>query len=151
MDGFAGVYFQSYFLLALQECQGKWNGKETVSSELEPPKYLKFDIDSKIRQEIELAKIEKLDNCSELIATTRFFDEYGRSFMKKHEVHPDAYFQLAIQIAYYSIHLKPGSTYCTALTRKFYRGRTETVRSCIPEVIELASAIEAKSEVRFCF
>jgi hypothetical protein len=30
---------------------------------------------------------------------------------------------------------KPAATYETASTRRFYRGRTETVRTCSPELV----------------
>jgi len=48
--------------------------------------------------------------------------------MKEFHVSPDSYVQMAIQLAYRRLH---GFTaiYETAMTRKFYHGRTETLRS----------------------
>ena len=42
---------------------------------------------------------------------------------------------------------RPGATYQTATTRAYYHGRTETVRSCTPELIEWCKqmSIENKS------
>ena len=36
---------------------------------------------------------------------------------------------------------KPASTYETASTRRFYRGRTETVRTCSPELVAWCQAM----------
>jgi len=52
-------------------------------------------------------------------------------------IHPDMFFQLSLQLAYYKIHdFKPAPTYETASTRRFYRGRTETLRACTTEVVQ---------------
>lgn len=43
---------------------------------------------------------------------------------------------------------RPAPTYVTAATRQFYHGRTETVRSCFPEVLDWVQAmIEDKKSV----
>lgn len=42
---------------------------------------------------------------------------------------PDAFVQLALQLAYFRIHQRPTPVYETALTRIFQHGRTETIRS----------------------
>ncbi|CAF3009700.1 unnamed protein product [Rotaria sp. Silwood2] len=57
-------------------------------------------------------------------------------------IHPDTFFQLCLQLAYFKLHgHKPASTYETASTRRFYRGRTETLRSCTPEVVAWCRAM----------
>ena len=42
---------------------------------------------------------------------------------------PDAFVQLALQLAYFRMHRTPTPVYETALTRTFQHGRTETIRS----------------------
>jgi carnitine O-octanoyltransferase len=57
-------------------------------------------------------------------------------------VHPDTFFQLCLQLAYFKLNgNKPASTYETASTRRFYRGRTETVRTCSPESVAWCHAM----------
>ncbi|KAI6042881.1 acyltransferase ChoActase/COT/CPT [Pisolithus marmoratus] len=46
---------------------------------------------------------------------------------------PDAFVQLAMQLAYYRIHGRTAPVYETALTRSFHHGRTETIRSLTRE------------------
>ncbi|CAF2098170.1 unnamed protein product [Rotaria magnacalcarata] len=65
-------------------------------------------------------------------------------------IHPDTYFQLCLQLAYFKLHgNKPASTYETASTRRFYRGRTETVRTCSPEVVAWCRAMESERRKLF--
>ncbi|CAF5142459.1 unnamed protein product, partial [Rotaria magnacalcarata] len=62
-------------------------------------------------------------------------------------IHPDTYFQLCLQLAYFKLHgNKPASTYETASTRRFYRGRTETVRTCSPEVVAWCRAMVNRND-----
>ncbi|KAI0784600.1 acyltransferase ChoActase/COT/CPT [Abortiporus biennis] len=58
------------------------------------------------------------------------FKDYGADFIK-HIVglSPDAYIQMAIQLAWYRSRKNFTATYETALTRLFKNGRTETIRS----------------------
>lgn len=58
------------------------------------------------------------------------FTEYGKDFMKKAKVSPDAYIQMALQMAYFKDQGKFEQTYEPAVMRLFKEGRTETVRSC---------------------
>lgn len=65
--------------------------------------------------------------------------------MKQCKVSPDAYIQMAIQLAYYRQHKKFSLTYEPAMTRLFRKGRTETIRSCTIQSSEWAKAMENKS------
>lgn len=58
------------------------------------------------------------------------FKDFGTSWVKKvGRVPPDAFYQMVLQLAYYRIHNKVTATYETAATRKYLRGRTETIRT----------------------
>lgn len=60
-------------------------------------------------------------------------DHYGKGFMKQCRVSPDAYIQMALQLAYYRDAGKFSLTYEASMTRLFREGRTETVRPCTVE------------------
>lgn len=68
------------------------------------------------------------------------FTDYGKGFIKKCEVSPDAYVQLALQLAYYRDSGKLCLTYEASMTRLYREGRTETVR---PVTIESAAWVKA--------
>lgn len=70
-------------------------------------------------------------------------DDYGKSFMKTCRMSPDAYIQMALQLAYYRDVGHFSLTYEATVTRLFRKGRTETVRSC---TIESAAWVKAMDD-----
>lgn len=67
---------------------------------------------------------------------------YGKRFMKKAKLSPDAYIQMALQLAHYRDSGKFNLTYEASMTRLFRDGRTETVRSCSIESSDWVRAME---------
>jgi carnitine O-palmitoyltransferase 1 len=63
-------------------------------------------------------------------------DSYGKGFIKRLRVSPDAYIQMALQLAYYRDVKHLSLTYEASMTRLYREGRTETVR---PVTIESAA------------
>ncbi|XP_074086985.1 carnitine O-palmitoyltransferase 1, liver isoform [Macrotis lagotis] len=61
------------------------------------------------------------------------FDTFGKGLIKKSRTSPDAFVQLALQLAHYKDKGKFCLTYEASMTRLFREGRTETVRSCTME------------------
>jgi carnitine O-palmitoyltransferase 1 len=59
--------------------------------------------------------------------------EYGKGFIKKLKISPDAFIQATLQLTYYRNQNKFALTYEASMTRLFREGRTETVRSCTSE------------------
>ena len=60
------------------------------------------------------------------------FQGYGSDFIKKAGFSPDAYVQMAMQLATYRLWGKQAGTYEATQTRTFLHGRTETTRSVSP-------------------
>ncbi|KAI8323117.1 acyltransferase ChoActase/COT/CPT [Martensiomyces pterosporus] len=54
---------------------------------------------------------------------------YGKEQIKRFKCSPDAFIQMAIQLAYSRLHNCVRPTYESSMTRKFLHGRTETCRS----------------------
>ncbi|KAF2358191.1 Acyltransferase ChoActase/COT/CPT [Trinorchestia longiramus] len=74
------------------------------------------------------------------------FRDYGKGFMKKCRLSPDAYIQMALQLAYYRDAGKFNLTYEASMTRLFKEGRTETVRPCTIESAAWVKAMENPKE-----
>ncbi|KHJ83620.1 Choline/Carnitine O-acyltransferase [Oesophagostomum dentatum] len=74
------------------------------------------------------------------------FHEYGKDFMKKIRVSPDAFIQMAMQLAYYKDQGKFELTYEPAVMRLYRDGRTETVRSCSMESCNFVRSMLDKEE-----
>lgn len=76
--------------------------------------------------------------------------------MKKCSVSPDAYIQMALQLAYYRDAGRFSLTYEASMTRLFREGRTETVRPCTIESSDWVrsmndSKISAKERVELLY
>uniref|UniRef100_A0A671XUV4 carnitine O-palmitoyltransferase n=1 Tax=Sparus aurata TaxID=8175 RepID=A0A671XUV4_SPAAU len=61
------------------------------------------------------------------------FNDFGKGLIKKCRTSPDAFIQIALQLAHYRDKGKFCLTYEASMTRLFREGRTETVRSCTME------------------
>lgn len=62
--------------------------------------------------------------------TARVAVDFGSDAIKKLAVGPDAFCQLAMQLAFYRLHARCPATYEACSTRSFLHGRTETIRAC---------------------
>ncbi|KAJ0004761.1 hypothetical protein NQD34_010975 [Periophthalmus magnuspinnatus] len=69
------------------------------------------------------------------------FYKYGKEFIKKQKMSPDAYIQVALQLAYYRCHGRPVSTYESASTRRFREGRVDNIRSATPQALAFVVAM----------
>ncbi|KAI9238524.1 MAG: Choline/Carnitine o-acyltransferase-domain-containing protein [Podila humilis] len=70
------------------------------------------------------------------------FKGYGKGLIKSFKMSPDAYVQMALQLAYYRKHGELVATYESAATRKYRHGRTETARSCSIESKAFCEAMD---------
>ncbi|KAG0238321.1 hypothetical protein BGW42_005554 [Actinomortierella wolfii] len=111
-----------------------------------PPKHLAFKTDAETKKHIQAAeatieRISKDSDCGML-----YFGEYGTTFIKKvAKVSPDAYLQMAIQLAWYKQNGEGCATYETGSTRAFKNGRTETIRTFSSASKAFCEGMENKS------
>jgi carnitine O-acetyltransferase len=70
------------------------------------------------------------------------FDDYGGNKAKQLKMSPDAFAQLAFQLAHKRSKGITGATYESIATRQYNRGRTEAMRVVTPEVLAFLSAME---------
>uniref|UniRef100_A0A7N8X989 Carnitine O-palmitoyltransferase 1, muscle isoform n=1 Tax=Mastacembelus armatus TaxID=205130 RepID=A0A7N8X989_9TELE len=69
------------------------------------------------------------------------FTEFGKGLIKKCRTSPDAFIQLALQLAQFRDQGVFCLTYESSMTRMFRDGRTETVRSCTAEAVAFVRAM----------
>lgn len=75
------------------------------------------------------------------------FNQFGKQFITKTcSVSPDAFIQMALQLAYFRDIGRHHLTYEASMTRLFREGRTETVRACSIESTEWTKSM-CNSEV----
>lgn len=123
--------------------------------ESEKPERILWDVqgESKIEEQqsdtssISLVDDIKRANQLALVANAdvdlKIFDhnEWGKGTIKKFGVSPDAFVQVAIQMAYFKDTKKFVQTYEASMTRLYLNGRTETVRSCTEESCDFVRAM----------
>ena len=76
--------------------------------------------------------------------TAQSFQGYGSSFIKKAGYSPDAYVQVAMQLATYRLFREQAATYEATQVRPFLNGRTETTRAVSFESEEFVKAMGLK-------
>ncbi|XP_067356468.1 carnitine O-palmitoyltransferase 1, muscle isoform isoform X2 [Channa argus] len=76
------------------------------------------------------------------------FMEFGKGLIKKCRTSPDAFIQLALQLAQFRDQGVFCLTYESSMTRMFRDGRTETVRSCTSEAVAFVRAMEDASATK---
>uniref|UniRef100_A0A8C9WX13 carnitine O-palmitoyltransferase n=1 Tax=Sander lucioperca TaxID=283035 RepID=A0A8C9WX13_SANLU len=76
------------------------------------------------------------------------FKDFGKGLIKKCRTSPDAFIQIALQLAQYRDKGKFCLTYEASMTRLFREGRTETVRSCTMETCAFVRAMIRDETVR---
>jgi len=67
--------------------------------------------------------------------------EFGKGFIKKLRISPDAFLQMCLQLTYFRNQHKFALTYEASMTRLFREGRTETVRSCTMQSCDFVRAM----------
>ncbi|XP_061692344.1 choline O-acetyltransferase isoform X2 [Syngnathoides biaculeatus] len=69
------------------------------------------------------------------------FNRYGKELIKRLKMSPDAFIQVALQLAYYRCHGRAVSTYESASIRRFKDGRVDNIRSATPEALAFVRAM----------
>ncbi|XP_071802328.1 carnitine O-acetyltransferase-like isoform X1 [Asterias amurensis] len=109
------------------------DSRQTLSIERAAPKRLEFNLDRATLEVIEDAKcnIDSLGNDVQICCFS--FEPFGKDLPKSQRISPDAFIQLAIQLAFFKIYGHSTATYESASLRKYKFGRTDTIRSATIE------------------
>uniref|UniRef100_A0A0V0G650 carnitine O-palmitoyltransferase n=1 Tax=Triatoma dimidiata TaxID=72491 RepID=A0A0V0G650_TRIDM len=120
------------------EATFKWyaqDGHTLGTPEFKPPAPIRLQWDFKqsclVAIEKSYLSVQKIINDVDL--RIYMHTNYGKGFMKTCRISPDAYIQMALQLAYFRNAGKFSLTYEASMTRLFREGRTETVRPCTIE------------------
>ncbi|KAJ1921345.1 hypothetical protein H4219_000662 [Mycoemilia scoparia] len=118
----------------------------SVAKEFQPKKsHLKFEnINDGILDKIQEAEREISKIARESISLQLQFDMYGSDWIKRvAHTSPDAFVQMALQLAYFRTHGTFPPTYETASSRQFFHGRTETIRSLSAQSANFVQGIDS--------
>ncbi|XP_028427277.1 carnitine O-acetyltransferase-like [Perca flavescens] len=119
--------------------------QQVMQSPLEPlpvPQRLHFNITPELKKDIEEAK-RHLDIWSQdLDVRITTFDNFGKTFLKSYKLSPDAFVQMAIQLAYYRIHQQIPATLESVSMRTFRLGRLGFISSNSPDSATFVKAFD---------
>ncbi|XP_061887357.1 carnitine O-acetyltransferase isoform X1 [Entelurus aequoreus] len=105
---------------------------EMDSSDIAPlpmPKKLQFNLTPELKKDIEEAKRSMNVLAEDVDVKVNVFNHFGKNVPKAHKMSPDAFIQVALQLAYYRMYQQCCATYESASLRMFRMGRTDTIRS----------------------
>ncbi|XDV50401.1 hypothetical protein PO909_019463 [Leuciscus waleckii] len=116
-------------------------------SELPAPRRLRWKCSPDI-QTFLTASADKLQKLAKnLDMNVNKFTGYGKEFIKRQKMSPDAYVQVALQFAFYRCHGRLVSTYESASIRRFQEGRVDNIRSSTPEALAFVKAMANSSKI----
>jgi carnitine O-acetyltransferase len=103
---------------------------------------IEFDLDDALRTTAREAAASFAAYADATATTTLAFPDFGSTRVKGLGMSPDAFVQLAYQLAHRRAKGLTGATYESIATRQFRHGRTEAMRVVTPEVLTFVSTME---------
>jgi carnitine O-acetyltransferase len=101
-----------------------------------------FVLDDTLRADISAAAKSFADYRAATATTIVSFDDFGADQAKRLGVSPDAFVQMAYQLAHQRAKGLVGATYESIATRQYRRGRTEAMRVVTPEIIRFVADMD---------
>lgn len=100
------------------------------------PHKLEWDMVPELGTALRFAETRLADLIQQNEFATLEFPHYGKNFMTSMGFSPDAFVQMAFQAAYYGLYGRIECVYEPAMTKIYYHGRTEAIRSVTEESVE---------------
>ncbi|KAK0151951.1 Carnitine O-palmitoyltransferase 1, liver isoform [Merluccius polli] len=120
--------------------------KGDVNKGLPYPTRLQWQIPKECRETIESSYVLAKQIADDVDFHGCLFSEFGKGLIKTCKTSPDAFIQLALQLAQFRDQGGFCLTYESSMTRMFREGRTETVRSCTSEAVAFVRAMEEEDK-----
>lgn len=121
---------------------GNARGERTTESISMVPTRLRFQFTKSAIKDIQVSYQEAQLIADDLELHVHTFNEFGKNkITKSFKCSPDAFIQLALQVAHLLDRKKSVLTYESAMTRLWRDGRTETVRPATIEALKFANMI----------
>ncbi|TWW76445.1 Carnitine O-palmitoyltransferase 1, liver isoform [Takifugu flavidus] len=117
--------------------------KGDVNKGLPYPSRLQWQIPVECKSIIEASYVSAKRIADDVDFYGCLFHEFGKGLIKKCRTSPDAFIQMALQLAQFRDQGLFCLTYESSMTRMFRDGRTETVRSCTSEAVAFVKAMES--------
>ncbi|WP_106402239.1 choline/carnitine O-acyltransferase [Actinocorallia populi] len=115
---------------------------ETPSLGSPPVRPVEFVLDDTLRADVRAAADAFAQYAADTATSTLSFPDFGTTRAKQLKISPDAFVQMAYQLAHKRSKGLTGATYESIATRHFRRGRTEAMRVVTPEILRFVSVMD---------
>lgn len=103
---------------------------------------MEFVLDADLQHDVRTAAASFADYAAQTATSVVSFEDLGTNQIKLLAMSPDAFVQLAYQLAHQRTRGLVGATYESIATRQYRHGRTEAMRVVTPEVLRFVAAME---------
>lgn len=103
---------------------------------------LRFELDEHLKSQVRDAAASFAAYATDTATTVLSFEHFGSEAIKQLSIAPDAFVQMAYQLAHRRTRGRVGATYESIATRQFRHGRTEAMRVVTPQVIRFVRAMD---------
>jgi carnitine O-acetyltransferase len=110
-----------------------------VAGAVEP---VTFVLDDDLRADVQAAGDAFAQYAADTATTTVSFTDFGSDRAKQLGISPDAFVQMAYQLAHHRSKGLVGATYEAIATRQYRHGRTEAMRVVTPEVLRFVATMD---------
>ncbi|XP_075890507.1 carnitine O-palmitoyltransferase 1, liver isoform-like isoform X2 [Nelusetta ayraudi] len=124
--------------------------KGEADSSIPEPQKLNWEIPAECEEQISQSLAAAQALADDVDVHVLIFRDFGKDKVKRCRISPDAFLQIALQLAYYRDRRRFCLSYESSMTRLFREGRTETVRSCTNETCAFIEALEGGEPAEVC-
>ncbi|MET8680202.1 choline/carnitine O-acyltransferase [Streptomyces sp. NPDC004647] len=103
---------------------------------------IEFVLDAGLHADVRAAADSFAEYGANTATSALSFEDFGGNRAKQLRISPDAFVQMAYQLAHRRAKGHVGATYEAIATRQYRRGRTEAMRVVTPEVVRFVAAME---------
>ncbi|MDQ6783362.1 MAG: choline/carnitine O-acyltransferase [Actinomycetota bacterium] len=103
---------------------------------------IQFELNAELRADVRSAGDAFASFAASSATSVVAFEDFGANQIKQLGMSPDAFAQMAYQLAHHRCRGVVGATYESIATRHFRNGRTEAMRVVTPEVIDFVTAMD---------
>ncbi len=140
LDGTTILSFVDALLATPSEEHSRLSGARPQGAPTPHP--LTFHLDDALRAQVRSAATAFARYGADTATRTVSFDDFGATTAKSLGVSPDAFVQLAYQLAHQRAKGHLGATYESIATRQWRRGRTEAMRVVTPEIVDFVATLQ---------
>jgi carnitine O-acetyltransferase len=140
LDGITILNFVGALLQQSPEEHSRQSGAERQG--LPVIEGIEFDLDADLQADVRKAALSFAAQAADTATSVSSIEGLGADGVKRLRTSPDAFVQMAFQLAHRRARGTVGATYESIATRRFRHGRTEAMRVITPEVLSFVEAMD---------